>query len=73
LESEVLDLKILNSGKDHLIEQFKQERNEFFNQLLEASRKVGELETKLLALEPGSSRNEPEDDLPRRVEIRRPS
>jgi hypothetical protein len=35
-------------GKDFLIEQRKQERDGFFGQLLEASRKVGELESRLL-------------------------
>jgi hypothetical protein len=50
LEKEVLDLKILHSGKDYLIQQLRQERDGFFNQLLEASRKVGQLETRLLQL-----------------------
>jgi hypothetical protein len=51
LEKELLDLKILNSGKDFLIQQLRQERDGFFDKLLDASRKVGELETKLLRLE----------------------
>jgi hypothetical protein len=51
LQNEVLDLKILNSGKDFLIKQLQQERDGFFGQLLDASRKVGELETRLLQLE----------------------
>lgn len=51
LRKELMDLKILNKGKDFLIDQMKQERNGFFNQLLDASKKVGELETKLLQLE----------------------
>lgn len=51
LEKEVIDLKILNSGKDFLIQQLRQERDGFFGQLLEASHKVGELETKLLQLQ----------------------
>jgi hypothetical protein len=50
-ESELFDLKVLNSGKDFLIKQMRQEREIFFNQLLEATRKVGELETKLFQLE----------------------
>ena len=44
MEKEVIDLKILNKGKDFLIEQLREERDGFFNQLLDASRKVGELE-----------------------------
>jgi len=52
LERENLDLKITNRGKDFLIEQMQKERNGFFDQLLTANRKVGELETQLLQLEP---------------------
>ena len=44
-------MKIANRGKDFLIEQMQQERNGFFDKLLAANRKVGELETKLLQLE----------------------
>ena len=51
LETEVMDLKILNSGKDFLIGQLRQERDGFFNKLLDASHKLGELEAKLLQLE----------------------
>jgi hypothetical protein len=51
LEREVMDLKITNRGKDYLIEQMQNERNGFYDQLLTANRKVGELETKLLQLE----------------------
>jgi hypothetical protein len=51
LERENLDLKIANRGKDYLIEQLQMERSGFFDQLLAANRKVGELETKLLRLE----------------------
>jgi hypothetical protein len=50
LERENLDLKIANRGKDFLIEQMQKERNSFFEQLLTATRKVGELETRLLQL-----------------------
>jgi len=46
-----LDLKIANRGKDFLIDQLKNQRNSFFDQLLAANRKVGELETRLLQLE----------------------
>jgi hypothetical protein len=62
LERENLDLKIANRGKDYLIEQLHKERSGFFDQLLAANRKVGELETKLLQLsapiQPGTS-NQP--------------
>ncbi len=51
LERENLDLKIANRGKDYLIDQLKDERTGFFEQLLTANRKVGELESKLLGLE----------------------
>ena len=51
LERENLDLKIANRGKDYLIEQLQKERNGFFEQLLTANHKMGELETKLLQLE----------------------
>jgi hypothetical protein len=50
LERENLDLKITNRGKDFLIEQMQKERNSFFDQLLTANRKMGELETKLLGI-----------------------
>jgi hypothetical protein len=51
LENEVLDLKIVNKGKDFFIDQLQRERNGIFDQLLAANRKMGELETKLLQLE----------------------
>jgi hypothetical protein len=51
LKRENLDLKIANRGKDYLIEQLQKERGGFFDQLLAANRKVGELETKLLQIE----------------------
>jgi hypothetical protein len=51
LERENLDLKIANRGKDFLIEQIQKERTGFFDQLLNANRKMGELETKLLQIE----------------------
>ncbi len=50
LERENLDLKITNRGKDFLIEQMEKERNGFFDQLLTANRKMGELETRLLGI-----------------------
>ena len=42
--------------KDFLIDQMQKERNGFFDQLLAANRKVGELETKLLQLESPDAR-----------------
>jgi hypothetical protein len=60
LEKELLNLKILNSGKDIVIERLSNERDGFFSQLLESSRKVGELETRLLQLqEPSLSNRSP--------------
>lgn len=61
LEKEVTDLKITNRGKDYFIEQLKEER-EFFAaerqkyvaDLMSFNRKVGELETRLLQIEPPS-------------------
>jgi hypothetical protein len=50
LEKQNLDLKITNRGKDFFIEQLQKERTGIFDQLLQANRKVGELETKLLQL-----------------------
>lgn len=52
LERENLDLRIANRGKDYLIEELNRERKSFFDQLLSANRKMGELETKLLQIEP---------------------
>ena len=50
LEREVMDLKIVNRGKDYFIEQIKSEREGLLGQLVSSSRKVGELETRLLQL-----------------------
>ena len=51
LEREIFDLRIANRGKDYLIEELNKERNRFFDQLLNANRNVGQLETKLQRLE----------------------
>ena len=51
LERENLDLRITNRGKDMYIEQLKNERADFFDQLLSATHKVGVLETKILQIE----------------------
>ena len=50
LEREVMDLRIVNRGKDYFIEQIKSEREGLLGQLVSSSRKVGELETRLLQL-----------------------
>lgn len=50
LERENLDLRITNRGKDMYIEQLKNERADFFDQLLSATHKVGALETQLLQI-----------------------
>ena len=51
LERQIMDLKIANRGKDYLIDQLKSERSGFFERLLTANRKVGQLETKLNQLD----------------------
>lgn len=53
LEQEVFDLRIMNKGKDYLIDQMAKERAGFITQLMESSRRTGELETRLLQLEDG--------------------
>jgi hypothetical protein len=66
LESQILDLKITNRVKEQHIARLEKEREDFANerqtyiqQLMGFSRKVGELETKLLRLEgPTSNPNE---------------
>jgi hypothetical protein len=50
LEKEVMDLKITNRGKDYFINQLEKERTANLEQLVSLSRKVGELETKILQL-----------------------
>ena len=51
LERQVMDLKIANRGKDYLIGELTKERKSFFDQLLNANRTVGQLETKLNRLD----------------------
>lgn len=43
LEREVMDLKILNGGKDYVIEQMRKERDGFTQQVVQAHRKVADL------------------------------
>lgn len=50
LEQENMNLQILNQGKDFLINELNKERKSFFEQLLSANRKMGELENRLLQL-----------------------
>lgn len=52
LEQEILDLKITNKGKDFFIEQLQKEKTANLEQLVAFSRKVGELETKLVQISP---------------------
>ena len=51
LKKENRDLQITNRSKDLFIERLAKEREEILNQLIEKSRTVGQLETKLLGLE----------------------
>ena len=51
LEREIRNLDITNRAKDLMIELLQKERKGFFEQLLTANKKVGELETKLLQIE----------------------
>lgn len=58
LERENLDLKITNKGKDFFIDQLKEDRENFarereglINQLVESTRQIGALETKLLQID----------------------
>ena len=51
LENQIRDLEITNRAKDYYIGRLEKERDGVFEQLLTASRKVGELETKLLQIE----------------------
>jgi len=62
LESEMFDLKITNRAKDMFIDQLKAERENFVQQLMTHSKRIGELETKLLQLEA------PKQDPPRRMD-----
>jgi hypothetical protein len=51
LERELFDLQIANRGKDYLIGELNKDRKSFYDQLLNANRIVGQLETKLNQLE----------------------
>lgn len=53
LEQEIFDLKVLNKGKDYVIEQFREERKELFTRIETSSRRIGRLKSMLLQLMPG--------------------
>jgi hypothetical protein len=50
LENEIRDLQITNKAKDIVIEKMEKERVGFFEQVISANRKMGELEARLLQL-----------------------
>jgi hypothetical protein len=53
----LLDLHILNAGKDMVIKQLREERDQWIHQAISGSKKVGELEARLEQLEaPADSR-----------------
>ncbi len=60
LETQMLDLKILNGGKDFLIDQLRKERESLLNKVVDYSRQVGQLETSLRQL--ASPRNSSEQN-----------
>ena len=47
LEKELMDLRILNRGKDYFIEQLQKEREAMLEKLVSGSHRIGELETHL--------------------------
>ncbi len=55
MEREIKDLKITNRGKDYFIDQLQKERDGMFQEVIRASRQIGELETKLLQLDSPSN------------------
>lgn len=50
LEKELMDLRILNRGKDYFIEQLQMEREAMLEKLVSGSHRVGELEAQLRQL-----------------------
>ncbi len=69
LEQKVLDLTIMNQGKDYIIEQLKEDRSRLFEEqqglverLADSSREVGRLEAKLHLLEEPNSELPTEDE-----------
>lgn len=57
LQYKIRDLQITNQAKDMFIERLEKERTMIFEQLLDASHKVGELETRLLQIESPAPRH----------------
>lgn len=45
MEKELMDLRILNRGKDYFIEQLQQERTAMLEKLVSGSHRIGELES----------------------------
>ncbi len=69
LKQEIIDLTIMNKGKDYFIEElrkererFAEEREGFIQRMIGDSRKIGELETRLLQLGEGIRPAAPGDD-----------
>src|SRR2546430_8228122 len=62
MEKQILDLKITNRAKDHVIQILREERKEIIDELSNASRRVGELETRLLQLSPRLDATAPRDE-----------
>ena len=60
LEMEIMDLRILNRGKDYFIEQLKKERERLLEKLVSGSHRIGELESRLQQI--NAPRNELEND-----------
>jgi hypothetical protein len=50
LEKDLMDLKILNGGKNFLIDQLRKEREGLINRVVDFSRQVGQLETQVRQL-----------------------
>jgi hypothetical protein len=51
LRTRILNLRILNQGKDYVIEQMHKEREQLLTRIETSSHRVGELETQVLQLE----------------------
>lgn len=58
LRKENFDLKIANRAKDYFVEQLQKEREGLLRQVVDSSRRVGQLETKLLQLDEGPRKSE---------------
>lgn len=52
LEKEVMDLRILNRGKDYFIQQLQKERDSMLEKLVSGSHRIGELESQMRQLAP---------------------